>query len=284
MLDHVAHRADLDDAAGIHHGDAVGGLGDHAHVVGDQHHRRAVLAAQPLQQRDDLRLDRDVERRGRLVGDDQLRARRTARARSRRAGACRRRTGAGSGRCAARRPGCRPPRRSSMARLRACGRLERQVGLDRLDQLAADRVERVQLVSGSWKIAPIARRGAGASPRSGRLSMRRPFEADLAAGDAAGRLQQADDRPRRSATCRRRTRRPRRAPRPARCRTRRRRARAACRGASGTRRGGCGLRERDAPSRASIISAASGSARRAASRPAGSPPAPAAPARRRERR
>jgi hypothetical protein len=72
-LDHVAHRTDLDDPAGIHHGDAVGGLGDHAHVVGDQHHRGAVLAAQPLQQRDDLRLDRHVERRRRLVGDDQLR-------------------------------------------------------------------------------------------------------------------------------------------------------------------------------------------------------------------
>ena len=73
VLDHVAHRADLGDAAGIHHRDAVGGLGDHAHVVGHQHHRRAVLAAEPLQERDDLRLDRDVERRRRLVGHDQAR-------------------------------------------------------------------------------------------------------------------------------------------------------------------------------------------------------------------
>jgi hypothetical protein len=39
--------------------------------VGDQHHGGAVLAAQALQQRDDLRLDRDVERGGGLVGDDQ---------------------------------------------------------------------------------------------------------------------------------------------------------------------------------------------------------------------
>ena len=38
-------RADLGDAAGVHDGDAVGGLGDHAHVVGDQHHRGAVVAA-----------------------------------------------------------------------------------------------------------------------------------------------------------------------------------------------------------------------------------------------
>ena len=71
MLDHVAHRPDLDDAAGIHHGDPVGGLGDHAHVVGHQHHRRGVLAAQPLEERDDLRLDGDVERRRGLVGHDQ---------------------------------------------------------------------------------------------------------------------------------------------------------------------------------------------------------------------
>ena len=58
---------------GIHHGDPVRGLGDHAHVVGDQHDGRAVLAAEALQQRDDLRLHRDVERRRRLVGDDELR-------------------------------------------------------------------------------------------------------------------------------------------------------------------------------------------------------------------
>ena len=72
--DHVRHRPDLDDAPGVHHGDAIGRFGDHAHVVRDQHHRRAVIAAQALQQRDDLRLDRHVERGGRLVGDDQLRS------------------------------------------------------------------------------------------------------------------------------------------------------------------------------------------------------------------
>src|SRR6185503_4467351 len=72
IVDHFLHGPDLDDAAGIHDGDAIGGLRDHAHVVGDEHDRRAVVAAQALQQRDDLRLDRDVERRGGLVGDDEL--------------------------------------------------------------------------------------------------------------------------------------------------------------------------------------------------------------------
>ena len=47
-------------------------LGDHAEVVGDQDHRRAELALQLDDQLEDLRLDGDVERRGRLVGDQHL--------------------------------------------------------------------------------------------------------------------------------------------------------------------------------------------------------------------
>ena len=72
-MDHGIDRSDLDDPARVHHRDAVAGLGDHAHVVGDEHDRGAVLLAEALQQRNDLRLDRDVERGGRLVGDDQAR-------------------------------------------------------------------------------------------------------------------------------------------------------------------------------------------------------------------
>ena len=72
LVDHLVHRADLGDAAGVHHGHAVAGLGDHAHVVRDQHHGGAALLADALEQLDDLRLDRHVERGGRLVGDDQL--------------------------------------------------------------------------------------------------------------------------------------------------------------------------------------------------------------------
>ena len=68
---HFVDLADLGDAAGVHHRDAIGGLGDHAHVVGDQHHRGAVPAGQIFQDRYDLRLDRNVERGRRLVGDHQ---------------------------------------------------------------------------------------------------------------------------------------------------------------------------------------------------------------------
>src|ERR1019366_3329659 len=45
-------------------------------VVGDEDHRQAELALQLAQQVEDLRLDRDVERGDRLVGDDQLRLQR----------------------------------------------------------------------------------------------------------------------------------------------------------------------------------------------------------------
>jgi len=50
VLHHVQHRTDLGDAAGIHHRDAVGGLRDHAHVMGHQHHRGAVIASEAFYQ------------------------------------------------------------------------------------------------------------------------------------------------------------------------------------------------------------------------------------------
>ncbi len=51
----------------------VGELGDHPEVVGDEDDRGAELLAQRPHQLEDLRLDRHVERGGRLVGDEQLR-------------------------------------------------------------------------------------------------------------------------------------------------------------------------------------------------------------------
>ena len=60
-------------AAGIHHRDAVGDLGDDAEIVGDEEHAHAALALELAQQVEDLRLDGDVERGRRLVGDEQRR-------------------------------------------------------------------------------------------------------------------------------------------------------------------------------------------------------------------
>src|SRR5689334_17637099 len=50
-LHDIAERAHLDDAARVHDGDAMRGLGDHAHVVSHEHHRATMLPAEPLQER-----------------------------------------------------------------------------------------------------------------------------------------------------------------------------------------------------------------------------------------
>jgi hypothetical protein len=62
---------DLDDAAGIHHQHPVAHVGEHREVVADDHHADVEVAHQRGEQVEDLRLDHHVERRGRLVGDDQ---------------------------------------------------------------------------------------------------------------------------------------------------------------------------------------------------------------------
>ena len=54
----LADRRLLDDLAGIHHHDALRGLGDDAHRVGDQHHRHAEPRFHLAEQIEDLRLDR----------------------------------------------------------------------------------------------------------------------------------------------------------------------------------------------------------------------------------
>ena len=106
--------------------DAVGERGDGREIVGDPDQRRAELAHQAAHLGEDLRLDRDVERGRRLVGDDQRPAGAAARSRSRRAGACRRRTGADRRRAAAPRPGCRRASAPSTARARARALLDRR--------------------------------------------------------------------------------------------------------------------------------------------------------------
>ncbi len=61
------------DLAVIHDHDLVGHVGDHAEIMGDHQHRHAELGLEIRHQLQDLRLDGDVERGGRLVGDQQRR-------------------------------------------------------------------------------------------------------------------------------------------------------------------------------------------------------------------
>ena len=72
LVRHRRPRPQLDHPPEVHHGDAVGDVADHAEVVGDEHVGDAELVAQVRQQVHDPRLHRDVERRQRLVEDDDL--------------------------------------------------------------------------------------------------------------------------------------------------------------------------------------------------------------------
>ncbi len=63
----------LDDPARVHDVDPVGAPGDDAHVVGHQKRRHPEPLLEVVEQRQDLGLDRHVERRRRLVGQQDLR-------------------------------------------------------------------------------------------------------------------------------------------------------------------------------------------------------------------
>ena len=65
-------RTGLDDLARRHDADLVGHLADDRQIVGDQQQRHAKAIAQILQKLQDVRLDRHVERRRRLVGDQHV--------------------------------------------------------------------------------------------------------------------------------------------------------------------------------------------------------------------
>ncbi len=72
-VEYVVGFAFFDEARGIHHDHAVGIARDHAEIMCDDDERDIQLARQILHQFEDLRLDGDVERGGRLVGDQQRR-------------------------------------------------------------------------------------------------------------------------------------------------------------------------------------------------------------------
>ncbi len=61
------------DHAVLHHDDAIGDFRDHAEIVGDEQHRGFLAPLQVADQFQDLSLRGDIERRGRLVGDQKFR-------------------------------------------------------------------------------------------------------------------------------------------------------------------------------------------------------------------
>jgi hypothetical protein len=71
-LEDVVAGGLLDRLARVHHQHVVGDLGDHPEIMGDHDDRRAELPLQVADQVEDLGLHGDVERGGRLVGDQQL--------------------------------------------------------------------------------------------------------------------------------------------------------------------------------------------------------------------
>ena len=72
VVEQLLAGRDLDQPAEIHHRDPVAQMAHHREVVADEQIGQMELGAQILEQVDDLRLDRDVERRDRLVADHEL--------------------------------------------------------------------------------------------------------------------------------------------------------------------------------------------------------------------
>ena len=71
-VEDVLGAALFDDPARVHHGDPVAQLRDDAEIVRDEDDRQAARAPQIVEDCQHLRLNRNVERRGRLIGDDDV--------------------------------------------------------------------------------------------------------------------------------------------------------------------------------------------------------------------
>ena len=70
---HLVDRSPLDDAPEIHHRHVLRQIIDNGKVVRDEKISQPKIVLQRLEQVENLRLHRHVERRSRLVADDQLR-------------------------------------------------------------------------------------------------------------------------------------------------------------------------------------------------------------------
>ncbi len=164
---------------------------DDGEVVGDEQHRQAEAVLQVGQQVDDLRLDRDVERRHGLVGDDELGLHRQRPGDDRAAAAARRRTRADSGRGS--RPTARPARAGPPSgRLAIGGRAD---GVQR-QRVAEHRADPSRAGSG-WRRDPGRRSasacGSAASRRVRESKMSVPSKVDPAGRGVLEAQHQAAD-------------------------------------------------------------------------------------------
>jgi hypothetical protein len=73
MVAYLADRARFHDLSPVQDDDPVRDVRDDCQVVGDEEVSHPQLALEGLEQVEDLRLDRQVERAQRLVADDQPR-------------------------------------------------------------------------------------------------------------------------------------------------------------------------------------------------------------------
>ncbi len=73
MRENFLRRSHFDQAAGVHDTDSVRHLRYYREVVGDKKHGKREFLAKLAQQIKNLRLDGDVERSRRLIGDEQRR-------------------------------------------------------------------------------------------------------------------------------------------------------------------------------------------------------------------
>ena len=157
-IDDLRDAALLDDASGVHDRDAIGDLDGGADVVGDEDHRHAGLALQFAQEQQNLDLHRRVERRGRLVGEQQARLAGQRQGDHRAlAHAARELVGIGVETS----PGLRnlhPFKHLQRLRAGACI-VDRVMRADRFDDLLTDRIDRVE--SKAWLLKD-HRRGAAA--------------------------------------------------------------------------------------------------------------------------
>jgi hypothetical protein len=76
LFDHLPRFAEFDNFSEIHHRDPVGDVLHHRQIVRDEDHAQAEFAREFRQQIQDLRLDRNIERRYRLICDQQFRLQR----------------------------------------------------------------------------------------------------------------------------------------------------------------------------------------------------------------